>query len=86
MSRIFTRTMFGLDVATGTKKYHTKGRAIYRTEGPLTVREVTETFPEMPPIECYIWNVGGTCTPDQLDAFVNGTAIVEDYYIVNPYS
>jgi hypothetical protein len=77
--------MFDLDVATGTKKYNSEGRDIYRTKGPLTVREVTQEFPTMPPIECYIWNAGGTCTQNQLDALGNGTAIVEDYYVVNPY-
>jgi len=73
--------MFGFDVATGTIKYESSGEHIYRTSGPLEVRNVTEDLPPMPEILCYIFDVGGVCTPDQQYALRNGTAVIHDYYV-----
>jgi hypothetical protein len=84
MSQIYTRTMFGLDVATGKEKYEAKGDCLYKTTGPLTVRDVDEVLPPIPEILCYIFNAEGSCTPNQMYALGNETAIIKDYYVVDP--
>lgn len=84
VSRIFTRSMSGLDVATGTSKIEKSGDCPYRTTGPLTVRNVTEALPPMPEPMCYVWTTETMCTDDQQLALENGTAVIQDYYVVTP--
>lgn len=87
VARIFTRTMLGLDVATGEESVLSKKHSAdceYSTSGPLTVRGVTEALPPMPEVECYIWNAESRCTPGQIEALLSGKAVVEEYLVVSP--
>lgn len=76
--------MFGLDVATGATAYDATGDWLYKTTGPLAVRNVTEKLPSMPETMCYVWDAEGMCTPNQINALENGTAVMQDYYVVDP--
>lgn len=80
--RIFMRAMFDTDVATGTVS--TAGNANYSTRGPASSFGFKNVLPESAPPVCYLWALGVTCTDDQIQAVLNGTAIMEDYVVVSP--
>jgi hypothetical protein len=75
--------MSGLDVATGTESTQA-GECLYQTEGPLTVRNLTSIMPPVPESMCYTWAATSMCTGNQLNALNNGSAVVENYYVVDP--
>ena len=56
----------------------------YSTSGPLDgylwKQEIAPTLPT----ECNIYDIVATCTQDQADAYINGTAVVEGYVVVSP--
>jgi hypothetical protein len=84
--------MAGLDAATGEEfvsprkwgKTWDKDECDYTTSGPATVREVTQSLPEMPKPECYIWSVVNRCSDTQVAALANGTAVVKDSFVISP--
>jgi len=77
--RIFERTVLGVDIPTGlvpaSSNFSTVGPAKSTTKTP-------NEGPGDPPI-CYLPVFNG-CTDDQVAALGNGTAIVEDYLVVDP--
>ncbi len=78
--RIFARTLASLDLATGGVRLTTQ----YSTTGPPTVSDVTNAPPILPPIQCYVdaAPLNLRCTPSQIAALQNGTAIVDPLGIV----
>lgn len=70
---IFTRSMLGLDVATGQ---HVVGND-YTTEGPKDSWHIRTVLPPAPAVRCNIFAVAQSCTDEQYTALSNGTAIVE---------
>jgi len=89
---IYTRTLLGLDVASGTRPSNARYGGSYSTNGPRDVRDVTVGPPAPPqgPIECYVDvaplnNSPVRCTEAQLAALRAGTAVVGgDRIVVSP--
>ena len=79
--RIFERSMGRLDVATGQI---TVGEEGYSTEGPLSVRDVKQEAPDSPESVCYLVDVTNTCTENQVEALIKGTAVVRGGKVVEP--
>lgn len=78
--RIFDRAMSGQDVGTGEVQASEK----YSSEGPETAFDVMHELPESRESVCYLLDVQWTCTPNQIKALKDGTAVVEDFVVVEP--
>ncbi|KAL2864762.1 carboxypeptidase S1-like protein A [Aspergillus lucknowensis] len=78
---IFNRVMFNFDVATG--KVDISKAPDYSTDGEF---ESTATFPapEEPRPTCYLLAMPGTCTQNQIDSVMAGTAEIKDYVVIKP--
>lgn len=85
--QIFMRTINEQDVATGSI-FLGKGcdNEDYQTQGPYSVFDIKNILPSPAPTECYLWQLGTTCTANQLDAVENGSAVVKDYIVIEPRS
>ena len=77
--RIFMRSMFGTDIATGEEK--AEG---YQSQGPMSVRDVKNVLPPSPPVRCNVWEIPTSCTPNQVAALMNGSAEVVDSIVIDP--
>jgi hypothetical protein len=82
MSKLFERTMFGHDVATG--EVALAANADYASEGPATIYDVTNEVPELEENVCFVAEAPITCTNGQLEAMVGGEAVIEDWIVVDP--
>lgn len=82
MSKVFERAMSRRDVATGEIDL-TKNQD-YSSQGPLSVRNVTNELPEANVNICYVLEASHTCTPKQLLALGDGSAVVKDWVVVEP--
>jgi hypothetical protein len=80
--RIFKRTIYGRDVATG--EVVIANNDSYSTSGPENSLAITNELPAGEPSICYLYALGSSCTPDELAALENGTAVVEDYVVRLP--
>lgn len=79
--QIFQRSMFGMDVATG--KIKVDGH--YSTIGPNSSWGTKNNVPKQSPQnECYTYLATETCTPEQLEALENGTAVVKNFVVLKP--
>ena len=78
--RIFQRAIANTDIATG--QTHLGGPSEYSTSGPDDIAQIKNAVPMIPPSVCYMWNVAGTCTKEQMMMLANGTAIMQDYIFV----
>ncbi|CAI4211272.1 unnamed protein product [Parascedosporium putredinis] len=78
--RIFDRAMSGKDIASGK----TDADSDYSSEGPMSVRDVTSELPASRPIVCYTFDIGITCAENQIQALVDGSAVIKDYVVVEP--
>jgi hypothetical protein len=58
----------------------------YASQGPATVFDVTSEVPTPIGSECYVlaFPFATTCTDDQIEALLNGTAVVENNIVVSP--
>ncbi|KAK4182402.1 Alpha/Beta hydrolase protein [Podospora australis] len=81
---LFRRASAGLDIATGTKKVVGGGddEEEYRTEGPGDAWGWKEKLPELPRSRCYVWKPE-TCASDVWKTVVDGTAMVENGFVVD---
>lgn len=80
---IFTRSMLNLDIATGNKT--TIGDFNnYSSVGPNDSWHIKNELPGPAVVECNIWAAQASCTPAQLAALQNGTAIVKDFIVISP--
>ncbi|KAK2760863.1 hypothetical protein FQN54_002103 [Arachnomyces sp. PD_36] len=80
--QIFMRAMFNKDVPTGklsTDRYGPPYQSITTPDS-----DVPHNFPPEVPMECSIWNVAVTCTPNQIQALQDGSAVVEFDVVVSP--
>ncbi len=78
---IFERATFGLDVATGKVPVGDG----YSTQGPQSSWGLVQSL--IPPAvenTCYVYTANDSCTPDQKLALLNGSAMVEDFVVVEP--
>ncbi len=79
--RIFQRAIFGNDIATGN--ISTNSNQTYSSQGPSSSFQFKNVAPESPKAQCYILNLPGTCTADQQDSVLNGSALVHDYIVID---
>jgi carboxypeptidase D len=91
---IFRRSMNNLDIATGNistipnatnGKVSTKGKldVIYSTTGHSDTLSFRHAPPPPPAPECYLL-APMTCTDDQVDMILNGTAILHNFILTEP--
>lgn len=78
---IFNRALFNLDVATG--KVDTVANPDYHTEGPSDTFHIRSEVPPQYEQFCYILDPS-SCTAAQLEALVDGTAVIENLIVVDP--
>ncbi|KAL6820407.1 Alpha/Beta hydrolase protein [Trichoderma sp. SZMC 28015] len=79
--QIFQRSMFGKDVATGRNKVNDK----YSTKGPISSWGIKNKIPKhSPENQCYTYLATQTCTPEQLQALEDGTAVIKDFVVLKP--
>ncbi|KAJ9243607.1 hypothetical protein DTO207G8_1686 [Paecilomyces variotii] len=81
---IFYRALFNLDLATGNVS--TAQNESYSTEGPSSTWDIKNDVPDSPQPTCYILAMGSTCTNDQAQSVINGSATVKDYIVVDANS
>jgi hypothetical protein len=74
---LFMRALFNKDMATGLLPI----RDDYQTVGPASTWHIKNEIPERPEPVCYIL-APSTCTKEQYDTVINGTAIIENYIVV----
>ncbi|GIK00387.1 hypothetical protein Aspvir_004410 [Aspergillus viridinutans] len=77
---IFHRALFNRDIATG--KVSLLENATYASEGPSSTWEIKNKVPESPEPTCYIQSLRSTCTDEQIQSVVNGTALIKDWIVV----
>lgn len=82
MYHVFERAMTRHDVATG--KVDLLKRPGFVSEGPASVRNVTNKVPEPELSTCYLYESASTCTDEQLAALADGSAVVKDWVVVKP--
>ncbi|KAK4223675.1 Alpha/Beta hydrolase protein [Podospora fimiseda] len=80
--RIFERAMGRKDVATGLEDVS----GGYKTEGPASVKDVKQMAPESPESICYLADVAETCTAEQVECLMKGTAVIENGKVVEKKS
>ncbi|PKS10109.1 hypothetical protein jhhlp_001859 [Lomentospora prolificans] len=78
--RIFDRAMGGKDVGTGK----VSASDDYSSEGPQSARGVTSELPASRSPICYVYDIALTCTPNQISALADGSAVVKDFIVVEP--
>lgn len=80
--RIFKRSTFGLDIATGQVKI--SAGEFYSSKGPSNIFHVKNKLPEGLAPMCFLYQAPKSCTDVQLEALENGTAVVRDFIIISP--
>ncbi|KAI0124262.1 putative carboxypeptidase S1 [Xylariales sp. AK1849] len=82
--QLFTRTIFGKDVATGALCL--QDTPDYASEGPASVFNITTEPPTQPASWCYVLSfpLQTTCSEVQIQALLDGTAVVENYIVLSP--
>ena len=79
---IFNRSLSNLDIATGRISALQNG-SFYRTEGPSSTWPIKNKVPEKPAPTCYIWSLENTCTDEQIDGIINGSALIRNYIVMD---
>lgn len=82
LSRVFDRVMFGHDVSTG--KVSLSDFDDFATKGPKTVYDVLNEVPEPMENICFLPLASTTCTREQKMALLNGTAVLDEWVVVEP--
>ncbi|KAH6971435.1 Alpha/Beta hydrolase protein [Ilyonectria sp. MPI-CAGE-AT-0026] len=80
--RIFKRSTFGLDIATGQVKIGAGGS--YSSKGPSNIFHVKNKLLEGVAPICFLYQAPKSCTNTQLEALEDGTAVVQDFIIISP--
>ncbi|KAI4599776.1 hypothetical protein KJ359_001512 [Pestalotiopsis sp. 9143b] len=83
--QLFTRTIFGRDLATGSKDLcDSDSSETYSTAGPASVFDVTNVPPADPGSVCYVrlFPLTGYCSDEQIAALYDGSAVVDEYGVV----
>ena len=79
--RIFNRALSNLDIATGTKATYSSDGAAYKSEGETdTWSHKNEDLGDSTHF-CYTLDPSSTCSEDQLNSLINGTAVIRDYIL-----
>jgi hypothetical protein len=82
--RIFSRAIFGYDIATGTIATASPAHANYSTTGPSSSWYIKQQPPHEPqvPYQCYVLALD-TCTAEQIEGIRNGSALLHDYILID---
>lgn len=80
--QIFNRAIFGRDIATGDIVIGAEGN--YSSVGPASSFSVKNELPLSPGSICYLYEAPLTCTEEQGEALMNGTAVVENFIVIKP--
>ncbi|KAJ4366995.1 hypothetical protein N0V83_007525 [Neocucurbitaria cava] len=78
--RIFQRTLFNMDIATGN--ISTLTTPDYATEGPSDVYGIKNEPVTDPGSQCYVLD-RAQCTDEQWETVMNGTALVKNWIVVD---
>ena len=78
---IFRRAMFNKDIATGNVSTAQNGS--YGTVGPSSTWSIKNKVPESPQPTCYTYALLATCSNDQVNSVLDGTALVHDYILID---
>ncbi|KAK1980425.1 serine carboxypeptidase [Colletotrichum cereale] len=81
--RIFNRALFNRDIATG--RVDTAQNRTYATQGPADTFGIRNEVPPRYRAFCYVLDTS-TCSPEQLAALRAGTAVIENYIMIEPAS
>jgi uncharacterized membrane protein YgcG len=76
--------MFNLDIATG--QVSTAKNASYSTKGLADTWSVKQEAPESEPGFCYTKALGSTCTEEQAQSVIDGSAVIEQYVLIDNYT
>ena len=76
--QIFFRAMFNRDVATGSVQLSDN----YSTSGPQSVRNIKNVAPKNPATVCYVLDLQDSCTDEQIQSVLDGSAVVKNYIVV----
>ena len=79
--RILTRAMHNVDIATGNISL--VENTTYKTTGPSSSFEIKNKVPPFPEPTCYVLEILATCTDDQFESLLDGTAVVHDYIVID---
>lgn len=82
MYQVFQRALSRRDISTG--RVELARNATYATEGPTDIMDVKNEVPDPKLSICYLYGAPITCTPEQLEALRDGSAVVEDFVVVSP--
>ncbi len=80
--RIFQRALFNHDIATG--KVDTSSKNTTYTTSPAGLKDtwsIKNKDPPEPKWVCYVLDLEDTCTTEQIEMVVNGTAVVKDWIL-----
>ncbi|GAB7360241.1 hypothetical protein MBLNU230_g8001t1 [Neophaeotheca triangularis] len=80
---IFMRALFNKDIATGQIN---TAEGEYATQGPSDTRSIMNEDPPQPLEFCYVLDPGATCSAEQIESLLDGTAEVERYILVDANS
>ncbi|KAI0541759.1 carboxypeptidase S1 [Xylaria digitata] len=72
--KMFHRALFNKDIATGT--VDTVANPDYATNGTADTWAIKNEDPEDPVHFCYLWDVEATCTEEQIESVLNGSAVI----------
>lgn len=78
---IFHRAMFNLDIASG--KISTAQNGTYGTVGASSTFSIKNKVPESPQPTCYTYALLSTCTNDQINSVIDGSALIHDYIVID---
>lgn len=74
------RALNNLDIATGTINVTSANGSVYSSVGTDSTWHIKNELPPQPVHFCYILDTS-TCTDDQIESVLNGTAIIRDYIV-----
>lgn len=81
---IFRRALFNLDIATGQQNI--ASNATYSTTGLSDTWSIKNVAPAAEQAICYSYNPSATCTDEQIGALLDGSALVQDYILLDNYT
>ena len=80
--KIFMRSLFNKDIATG----ETTLTDDYATKGMASTWSVKNAVPKSEQPFCYTYALSSTCTDEQLQSVIDGTALIQDYIVIDNYT
>lgn len=89
---LFRRATFNLDMAGGKQDTAAAGAGAaggnmtYKTTGLSDTWSVKNVAPESDPPVCYTYNPLSTCTEEQLESVIDGTAVIQNYIVMDNYT